>query len=257
MPSGFQFDRPTPKREECFFYHTMELPSGEVIPGHWDLRGVALDYTCRVHLSRARVLDVGSATGFLSFYCERRGADVTSFDIADGEVPDLIPWSDFGDKWSKVCSDVVAGLDKVKNSYWYCHSAFKSRASVYYGNIYDLPGPLGFYDVAIVGSVLLHLSNPFRALESIARHTNLLVITDGTPGWQDCREMRFLPNWVSRQQRDPWQLMAWWQIPACAIDKMLDILGFEVLRTLTFDVTHQIEKYTQTMYSIVAKRKGT
>ena len=70
--------------EDCFFYHTMDLPGLGVVPGQWDLRGRFEEYTGGVEFEGKSVLDVGTATGFLSFEAEHKGAArVVSFDMSD------------------------------------------------------------------------------------------------------------------------------------------------------------------------------
>ena len=53
--------------DDCYFYHTMDLPGVGVMRGHWDLRGRFADYVGGVDVEGKSVLDVGAATGFLSF----------------------------------------------------------------------------------------------------------------------------------------------------------------------------------------------
>ena len=70
--------------EDCFFYHTMELPGFGEVRGHWDLRGRFKEYIGGVSLEGKSVIDIGAATGFLSFAAEKSGATrVLSFDIGD------------------------------------------------------------------------------------------------------------------------------------------------------------------------------
>ncbi len=45
--------------EDCYFYHTMELPGLGVRRGHWDLRGKFYDYVGGVDVAGRSVLDVG------------------------------------------------------------------------------------------------------------------------------------------------------------------------------------------------------
>src|SRR5258708_12202619 len=69
---------------DCFFYHTMDLPSFGEVRGQWDLRGRFNEYIGDVDLTGKSVIDVGAATGFLSFAAEKSGAArVLSFDIAN------------------------------------------------------------------------------------------------------------------------------------------------------------------------------
>jgi hypothetical protein len=66
-----------------------------------------------------------------------------------------------------------------KKGYWYAHRALGSQASVYYGDIYNLPVGLGKFDVVIVGCLLMHLANPIQALESISRVSgDRIVVVD-------------------------------------------------------------------------------
>src|SRR5262245_43660718 len=79
--------------EECYFYHTMELPNLGVQHGHWDLRNRFRDYTGAVDVAGKSVLDIGTATGFLSFEAERFGAThVVSFDMSDVRQQIFVPF---------------------------------------------------------------------------------------------------------------------------------------------------------------------
>ena len=61
---------------ECVFYHSLDLPLSGPQKGHWDLRGRFDDYVGNVPLSGRSALDVGTASGFLSFEAEKRGANI-------------------------------------------------------------------------------------------------------------------------------------------------------------------------------------
>src|ERR1044072_3997628 len=72
--------------EDCFFYYAMELPEFGLVPAHWDLRGRFDEYIGGVHVAGKSVIDIGAATGFLSFEAEKRGAArVLSFDMSRSE----------------------------------------------------------------------------------------------------------------------------------------------------------------------------
>src|SRR4030081_1538450 len=164
---------------DCFFYHTMDLPGFGEVRGHWDLRGRFNEYIGGVDLTGKSVIDVGAATGFLSFEAERSGAArVLSFDIADPRQQDFLPFKDklYSRDPERWANGYGAEIEQWKNAYWLCHRLLDSKAEVYYGNIYDLPGELGQFDVAIVGSVLEHLSDQITALASIARLTKETIV---------------------------------------------------------------------------------
>ena len=70
--------------DDCHFYHTLELGNGEVVDGGWDLRGTEQDYLGHVRFDKLKVLEFGPASGYLSFWMEEQGADVTVFDLPPG-----------------------------------------------------------------------------------------------------------------------------------------------------------------------------
>src|SRR5205085_71231 len=168
--------------DECFFYHTMELPGVGLVRGQWDLRGRFDDYVGGVGVEGKSVLDVGTATGFLSFEAERRGASrVVSFDMSDVRQQTLLPFKDKlyyrdHERWTKIYG---AEIERWKNAYWLCHRLLRSRAETAYGSVYEMPVALGEFDVVIVGSVVEHLSDQISALASIARlaKETLIVVT--------------------------------------------------------------------------------
>ena len=132
--------------EDCFFYHAMELPGFGLVRGHWDLRGRFDDYVGGVPMAGKSVLDVGAATGFLSFEAEKKGASrVLSFDQKDGAQQTFLPFKDkpyFRDpeRWA---AQYGAEIEQWKNAYWLCHRLLDSKADVYYGDVYHLPETLG------------------------------------------------------------------------------------------------------------------
>ena len=60
---------------DCYFYHTMEVPGHGLMTGEWDLRGAVDDYLGKVAFAGQRVLEIGPASGFLTFEMENRGAE--------------------------------------------------------------------------------------------------------------------------------------------------------------------------------------
>ena len=66
--------------DDCWFYHSNRLPGLGPVTGQWDMRGKVPEYTGNINLSGRTFLDVGAASGFLTFEAERLGASVTSFD---------------------------------------------------------------------------------------------------------------------------------------------------------------------------------
>lgn len=169
---------PKPRLEDCFWYHTFDLPGGQTVAGAWDLRGRFADYIAHVPLAGRRLLDLGTANGFLTWEAERAGAEVVSFDLDHSNRQKLLPFKD-----SIYCVDRAESerqredfFNSQKRGYWYMHHTLGSSAKVYYGDIENLPRELGHFDVALFGSVLEHLPDHIQAIGSAALLTDTIII---------------------------------------------------------------------------------
>src|SRR5215471_20475326 len=84
---------PMPARSECGWYHSMDFPNGESVVGEWDIRGRFDQYIGNYPVAGKTVLDVGTASGFLAFEAERRGAKgATAIDARYPTDLDRIPF---------------------------------------------------------------------------------------------------------------------------------------------------------------------
>lgn len=97
---------------DCYFYHSIDLPGIGIIDGDWDLIGDFDDYIGQLDLSGKRILDVGTASGFLTFEAEKRGAQVVSFDVQDGRQHQRLPFRD-----NLFMTDYQAWLHRSKSTY--------------------------------------------------------------------------------------------------------------------------------------------
>lgn len=156
--------------ESCEWYHTIDLGNGIVTPGHYDHRPYLEYYCIPNNLSGKTILDIGAASGFFSFEFERRGGMVTATDLPDwfdhdfGPVyePDQTPQS--GDSYLHKPFEIAKKI-------------LGSQVNIKYINIYDIsPETLGFFDLVFCGSVLIHLTDPIRALWNIANITKSRAI---------------------------------------------------------------------------------
>lgn len=215
---------------ECLFYHEMDLPGyGHICQDttQWDLRGREREYLGHVEFSGKRTLDVGTASGYLSFFVESQGADVISHDLSEQQQgQDIVPYQRLGSKnLEEVRSGYKSVARKLNNAYWLAHRALNSRARLVHSTVYSLPDDIGFVDIAIIGCVLLHVRDPFLALQSILRLTReTAIVTDlaSTPEPKGpC--MRFL-------QPTPGDVWTWWQLSPEVVQKFLTVLGFEETR---------------------------
>lgn len=238
--------------DDCYFYHTMELPGLGVLKGHWDLRGRFQDYIGGVEVAGKSVLDVGAAAGFLSFEAERLGASrVVSFDMSDARQQDFIPFKDklyYTDYESWIHYHTIT-VDKWKNAYWLSHRLLNSKAEVYYGDVYALPPELGQFDVAIVGAVLEHLSDPVTALASIAKLTRETMVLVTPLIQTEDRIARFEPS-VGRPDDD----FTWWTYSVGLYREVLAILGFSIQQITYSNYYHEYENRLEERPTVIAIR---
>lgn len=82
----------------------MDLPGLGTVshPGSWDLRGRFDEYVGHTRLSGKTLIDVGTASGFLTFEAEKRGAIVTSFDVPSGDTINIDPRADAAAKRAEI-----------------------------------------------------------------------------------------------------------------------------------------------------------
>jgi SAM-dependent methyltransferase len=228
----------------CLFYHTMEIPSVGLVKGQWDLRGRIHDYLGGVPLTGRRVLDVGTASGFLSFEMERLGAEVVSMDADTADRITMLPFPNSlyttdRDEWMRGTN---AYLDTLKNSYWLSHRLLKSRNRVYYGDIYDLPQGLGMFDVCVVGQVLVHLRDPITALGSISRRCgDTLIVTEGMLESDDR-----VATFFARAETGPEWI--WWQYSTGMFRELMGITKN------VYPCSHEYTKGETAVHTLVARR---
>jgi SAM-dependent methyltransferase len=201
-------------------YHAMDIPGyGPAENPLWDLRGSESDYLGHVQLSGKRILEIGPATGFLSFYMESQGAEVVSVELADNVNWDAVPDPETDLKaWADARR---IGMEGLRNSYWFAHERFESRAKVHYGNVYDLPYELGHFDIAVMGSVLLHVRDPLGVVQSCARLADALVITE--PLHPDLPSDRPAMEWFAARGEPTPDI--WWRFSPEMIRRFVEAVG--------------------------------
>jgi SAM-dependent methyltransferase len=207
-------------RAQCDFFHTMDLPGHGTVFGLWDLRATIDAYLGSPDLAGKRVLDVGTASGYLTFEMEKRGAEVVSLEARRWAE---VPYSREPLDADRRQRELDTALERLKNGYWMAHHALGSRARVHYGDVYAVPGRLGRFDVVVLGMILGHLRDPVRALASISRlGCTQIIVTEGA--LNDERPIGyFAPDPAIRAPTNIW----WSMSPGC-VSRILGIFGFEV-----------------------------
>lgn len=210
---------------DCDFYHRFDLPGLGETDGPWDLRQGAADYLGQVELAGQRVLEIGPASGFLSFWMEARGATVTCFEPDLDHFWDLVPTQ---------VSDLIAfhrdfrhHIERIRNSFWLAHERFGSRVRVVHGSAYDLPDDFGPFNLTVLSSVLLHTKLPLEIISQCARLTlDAIVVTERHyPELGDEPVLRFEPVAGGRA------VDTWWRFTPAVVGQMLGIHGFTDTRT--------------------------
>ena len=210
---------------DCFFYHTIELPGFGVQEGGWDLRGRFLDYVGGADVSGKRVLDVGTASGFLSFEAERFGArEVVSFDLDTAERQTLLPFvrSAYVEDHAAWCRAQTASFLTWKKGYWLSHRLLGSRARVVYGDVYAPAAEIGTFDVVILGAILEHLVDPLSALSAVAALTDDLLVIN--TDYLDTPE-RFAA--FNGRESQPAANFIFWTYSIALYHEYMAIMGFE------------------------------
>jgi hypothetical protein len=155
----------TPKKNidinDCRFYHTFNFDGKDKINAKWDLTNCIDDYLSNFDFKGKRVIDIGSASGYLSFEMEKKGADVVSFDMPDGSYWDHLIYPGYNKPKSKPSESLF-------NSYEYIHEKLSSKNKIFRANIYEqLPDEIGYFDVAVFGTMLSHVRDPILTLMNI------------------------------------------------------------------------------------------
>lgn len=212
--------------EECYFYHTMDVPGHGTIEGEWDLRGSIDRYLGHFNFDGKRVLDVGAASGILSFHIEKQGAEVVSFDLSEDYDWDIVPFAE--NNVGAELSERRKHIRKINNGYWLCHEAFQSSAKMVHGLVYNIPESIGPLDVAVFGSILLHLRDPFLALENGARLAReAVIVSDISPYSKIASTFKRSPKFMPRSGQPEGIKDGWFRLPPLLVKEYLGILGFK------------------------------
>jgi SAM-dependent methyltransferase len=233
---------------DCDFYHTIDLPELGTIDGQWDLRPGIAYYFGNAVFKGKRVLDVGCANGFLSFHLEKQGAEVVSFDLDPAEDWDIVPFAKMKDLKEKVAGRKIE-IRRLNNAYDLCHKLLKSKAESIHGSVYKIPSSIGTVDVTVFGSILLHLRDPFLALQSALRLTReTVVVTDAyCEDIPPSPSLLFLPD---PETLHPFE--TWWYVNPEWVKRALGVLGFGDISGSLHTQKHK--SGDKSMFTIVGRR---
>jgi 2-polyprenyl-3-methyl-5-hydroxy-6-metoxy-1,4-benzoquinol methylase len=223
-----------PDLQHFYWYHTIDLGDGLVTPGDYDYRQSVSAFQLPDDMTGMRVLDVGSATGFFAFECERRGAQVVSV-----ELPSLAAWDMIPAEREMVFRLLMQTHDcrtieemdhrHLHGPFTFCHQRLRSNVKRCYGRVYDLSADvLGCqeFDWVILGDLLVHLMSPFEALCAIAPlcRGTLVVTADRIP----VSRKQPLSYFCGTQSKTT-DMRAWWKLNQRCLKEMLNRVGFQTV----------------------------
>jgi tRNA (mo5U34)-methyltransferase len=191
-----------------------------VTPGWHDTRPILDRIPFPSSLAGKRCLDVGTFDGFWAFEMERRGAaEVVAID-----VPDPAKWD-----WPAGSTDESIGaIGRRKGAgegFEIARRALGASVQKHDLSVYDLdPDEVGRFDLVYLGSLLVHLREPVRALERVrAVCRGELIVVDGI----DLLLSLALPRTpVARLDAGgrPW----WWYPNEAGLAREIEAAGFEL-----------------------------
>lgn len=200
--------------ESLTWYHSIDLGNGIVTPGIYDHRPYLGCYGLPKDLTRKTVLDIGAASGFFSFELERRGADVTAT-----ELPTWFS-HDFGPLYQPDM-DTEQAQRYLHDPFLFAHKTIDSHVKREMVNIYDIaPQTTGCFDLVFCGSVLLHLTDPVRALWHIQSVTKEVAIIATVI--HPLKSAEPLSLFVGQNHGD-----VWWIPNRAAFEAMIKNAGFK------------------------------
>jgi SAM-dependent methyltransferase len=244
--------RHVPDDAVCHFYHSMTLPKRGEVAGQWDLRGRVDEYLGHVDFRGKRVLEIGPASGFLTFEMERRGAQVVCVELPPGAPFDIVPVA--GAAGPGLAAWQGEMLRYMQNSFWSSHAELGSKARVHYGDPCHLPRRLGRFDITLLASVLQHLHDPTGVLTSCAALTReAVIVTDLLAGGDGDRDITAPVLELFPSLERP-ATFTWWSLRPAFFETLLAVLGFGDVTTTYHDDLYVLEQRALPNFTVVARR---
>tara|TARA_B100000900_G_C20576802_1_gene715700 strand:- start:107 stop:934 length:828 start_codon:yes stop_codon:yes gene_type:complete len=251
--------------DDCWFYHVQDIPGlSKPTEGIWDLRKGVDEYLGKVDFKNKTVLELGPSSGYLTFHMEKLGGNITSIDLdINAQNWDIV--RRVKSDWRKELKDFTRNeSSKARNAFWYAHKANNSNSKLIECHVNDLPNDIGFYDISTICAVLLHLQNPFLAMEKMLSHTKEKIIITETGGYTRVKSYRnIIRNIFRRFRQNPPPTMTflpvqnrrpfmWWKLSPEIIVSIANILGFEK-STVTYH-KQIVNKKPVPMFTVVCER---
>jgi len=216
--------------EDCLFYQTITLPEYGTVEGCWDHRDNVDAYLGHTDFSGKQVLDVGPGSGFFSFEIEKRGAaKVTALDLGENSDWDAVPHE--GVDAEALRATLRTNVRLCQKAFWFSHQVLKSHVELVHGSAYDTPKLIDAVDIALMGNILGHLRDPFRAIEQVAKVVRDRIIITEAIGMDDPAFLNSSTMHLMPRAETPSVNHSWWQLSPVLVIEILKLLGFhDVIR---------------------------
>lgn len=204
------------------WYHTIRLPGGVVTAGRYDTLRALERLPFPESLAGKRCLDIGTSNGFWAFELERRGAEeVVATDIS---APDELDWPERTPSEERDRLRPGRGPGK---GFELAARGLESQVRRVVVSIYDLSAEeLGEFDFVFVGSLLLHLRDPVRALQAVRGVTRgQLLVNDAVSLSLSALRRRTPAAELSGVGENKW-----WVPNTAGLRRLVEVAGFEVER---------------------------
>jgi len=211
---------------ERWHYHTIRGQKNELIwEGQYDLYPLLKYFGIPEDLTNQSVIDIGTASGFFAFECEKRGASR----VVATELPNIAKW----DTKHFVKYTGAKIPEENHNDFQELHRLFKSKVELYWGSINEKAHEtLGQFDVVIFGSLMTHLRDVILPLENVRLLTKkrAVIISSYFPN-----DPSLTLHWI--QSDRPFD---WWVPTKDLVPKMLKAVGFQRVEEVgDFVLTHR------------------
>jgi tRNA (mo5U34)-methyltransferase len=202
------------------WYHTIELAPGVTTPGYFDHRPIA-SQVLPPRLDGLRCLDVATFDGFWASQMAARGArEVVAVDLLDPR------------KWDWPVGSPSEAIEAVSSrmgeadGFTMVAEALQHQVSRIDCSVYDLdPSEIGTFDFVFVGSLMIHVRDPVRALEAIRGVCGgaLLLMDNIDPITTFTHRWRPIASFDGKGR--PW----WWRFNLSGLLRLVNSAGFTIV----------------------------
>ncbi|MFN7971493.1 MAG: methyltransferase domain-containing protein [Acidobacteriota bacterium] len=226
--------------EQPWWYHSYYFSNGYQVRGDFDIGRNVHEYGFPEDLRGARVLDVGTASGWFALYFEQCGADVTALDVrgmCDYDYPGFVTLPPLSiEKPEPEAFDddgMPLYFSRVSRGLWIMRRLLGAKLRYRNARVYDLSlDTLGGepFDLVFLGSLLMHIRDPIGALMAarrVCRGRVMLATNALVEEGDDPRPRAGMP-----------EAHNFWYPNRAALRRWLQIAGFrEILADRTVNLT--------------------